>query len=106
MAIGVVLKFPRGCLSPAFYIQGGLGYKDGYRVGYNMIPFRTPSLLAYFRCIFIDIIFYALRSMSWSSGIFNMVGRVIADPSLGLPSPYEVVPGYYSLATLECLASM
>jgi hypothetical protein len=39
-----------------------------------------------------DIIIYALGSTSWSSGIFWMVGRVITDPSLGLPSPYEVVP--------------
>jgi hypothetical protein len=30
--------------------------------------------------------------MSWSSRIFWMVGRVVMDPSLGIPSPYEVVP--------------
>jgi hypothetical protein len=39
-----------------------------------------------------DIIIYALGTTSRSSGIFWMVGRVIADPSLGHASPYEVVP--------------
>jgi hypothetical protein len=57
-----------------------------------MIPIRTPSLLVYFTYIFIDITIYALGSMPWSSKIFWMMGRVIADPSLGLPSIYEVVP--------------
>jgi hypothetical protein len=57
-----------------------------------MILIRTLSLLAYFTYILIDIIIYALVSTLWSSGIFWMVGRVVKDPSLGLPSPYEVVP--------------
>jgi hypothetical protein len=57
-----------------------------------MISIMTLSLLAYFTCIFIDIIFYALGSMSWFSRIFWMVDWVIADPSLDLPSPCEVVP--------------
>jgi hypothetical protein len=57
-----------------------------------MISIRTLSLLAYFTYIFIDIIIYALGSTSWSFGIFWMVGRVIADPSLSLPSPCGVVP--------------
>jgi hypothetical protein len=56
-----------------------------------MIPIRTLSLRVYFTYIFIDIIMYALGSTSWSSAIFWMMGRVIADPSLDLPSPYEVV---------------
>jgi hypothetical protein len=57
MAIKVVVKFsPVGCLYPSFYIQGGRGYKKGNRVGYNMIPIRTLSLLAYFTYILIDII--------------------------------------------------
>jgi hypothetical protein len=62
------------------------------RVGYNMIPIRTLSILVYFTYIFIDIIIYALGIMLGSSGIFWMVGRVIADPSLNLLSLYEVVP--------------
>jgi hypothetical protein len=49
---------------------GGVGYKEGNRVGYNMIPIRTLSLLAYFTYIFIDIIIYALWSMAWSFRIF------------------------------------
>jgi hypothetical protein len=57
-----------------------------------MISIKTLSLLAYFTYIFIDIIFYALVSTSWSSGIFWMVGRVIAGPYLGLLSSCEVVP--------------
>jgi hypothetical protein len=56
-----------------------------------MIPIRTLSLLSYFTYISIDIIFYALGSTLWSSRIW-MVGGVIADPSLGLLSPCEVVP--------------
>jgi hypothetical protein len=57
-----------------------------------MIPIRTLSLLVYFTYTFIDIIIYALGSMPWSSEIFQMVGRVVADPSLGLPSLCGVVP--------------
>jgi hypothetical protein len=57
-----------------------------------MIPIRTLSLLDYFTYIFIDIVFYAMGSMSWCSGIFWMVGQVITDPSLGFLSPCEVVP--------------
>jgi hypothetical protein len=83
---------PLRCLYPSFYIQGGRGYKEGNRVGYNMIPIRILSLLAYFTYIFMDIIIYALGNTSWSSGIFWMVGRVITDPSLSLLNPCEVVP--------------
>jgi hypothetical protein len=90
---------PWGCLYPSFYIQGRRGYKEGNRVGYNMILIRTPSLHAYFTYISLDIIIYALWSMPWSSGIFRMVGRVIMDPSLGLPSPCEVVPWVLILIT-------
>jgi hypothetical protein len=98
MAIGVVLNLswllvvPLGCLYPSFYTQGGRGYKEGNWVSYNMIPIRTLSLLGYFTYILIDIIIYALGSVPWSSRIFWMVGRVIADPSLGLLSPCRVVP--------------
>jgi hypothetical protein len=81
-----------GSLHPPFYIQGGQGYKEGNRVGYNMISIRTLSLLAYFTYIFIDIIIYASGGMLGSSGIFWMVGQVIADPSLGLSSLCRVVP--------------
>jgi hypothetical protein len=35
---------------------------EGNRVGYNMIPIKTISLLAYLTYIFIDIIIYALGS--------------------------------------------
>jgi hypothetical protein len=61
MAIGIVfLVLPLGCLYPSFYIQRGRGYKEGNRVGYNMIPIRTLSLLAYYTYISIDIIVYTL----------------------------------------------
>jgi hypothetical protein len=66
----LVLKMHVGCL----YGGGGRGYKEGNRVGYNMIPIRTLSLLAYFTYILIDIIIYALGSKPWSSRIFWMVG--------------------------------
>jgi hypothetical protein len=68
------------CLYPSFYIQGGRGYKEVNRVGYNMISIRTLSLLVYFTYIFIDIIIYALGNTSWSFEMFWMVSRVIADP--------------------------
>jgi hypothetical protein len=57
-----------------------------------MISIRTLSLLVYFTYIFIDIIMYALGSTSWSSEIFWMVCRVIADPSLDLLSLCRMVP--------------
>jgi hypothetical protein len=57
-----------------------------------MISIRTLSLLTYYTYIFIDIIIYALGSMSLSSETFWMVGRVIADPSFGLLSLCGVVP--------------
>jgi hypothetical protein len=69
----VVVLSPEGFLYPSYYVQGGEGYKEGSRVGYNMIPIRTLSLLFYFTYISMDIIIYALGSTSWSSGIFWMV---------------------------------
>jgi hypothetical protein len=57
-----------------------------------MILIMILSLLAYFTYIFIDIIIYALGCTPWSAETFWMVGRVVADPSLGLPSLYGVVP--------------
>jgi hypothetical protein len=68
------LVVPWGCLYPSFFIQGGRGYMKGNRVGYNMIPISTLSLLVYFTDISIDINIYALERMTWSSGIFWMVG--------------------------------
>jgi hypothetical protein len=65
---------------PLLLYPGGQGYKEGNRVGYNMIPIRTLSLLAYFT----NIAIYALGSTPWSSGIFWMVvGRIVLDPLLG-----------------------
>jgi hypothetical protein len=84
---------PLGVPLPLLLYSRGRGYKEGNRVVYDMIPIRTLSLLTFFTDIFIDIIIYVLGSTSWSSGIFWMVGWVIADPSLGLPSLYGVVPG-------------
>jgi hypothetical protein len=57
-----------------------------------MISIRTLSLLTYFTYIVIDKIIYALGRKAWSSGIFWMVGRVVADPSLGFSSLHGVVP--------------
>jgi hypothetical protein len=94
MAIGVVvLKLsPMWCHYPSFLYLRGRCYKEGNLVSYNMIPNKTLSLLAYFTYILIDTIIYALRSMPWSSGIFQMVVRVIVDPSLGHLSPCKAVP--------------
>jgi hypothetical protein len=69
VAIGVAVEVvPVGCIYLSFYIQGGRGYKEDNQVGYNIILIMSLSLLAYFTYIFIDIIFYALGSMLWSSG--------------------------------------
>jgi hypothetical protein len=87
-------------------VVGCRGYKEGNRVGYNMIPIRTLSLLAYFTYISIDIILYALGSTSWSSRIFWMDGRVIADPFLGLLSPCEVVPWVLILIRFDNVCSL
>jgi hypothetical protein len=64
-----------------------------------MIIIMTQSLLVYFIYIFIDIIIYALASISWFSRIFWMVGRVIADSSFGLPSLCGLVPWVLILIT-------
>jgi hypothetical protein len=77
---------------PLLLYPRGQGYKEGNRVRYNMISIKTLSLLTYFTHIFIDIIIYALGNTSWYFGIFWMVGRVIADLSLGLLSLCGVVP--------------
>jgi hypothetical protein len=96
VAIGVVLCLSLwGCLYPSFYIKGGRGYNEGNRVGYNMISIRTLSLLTYFT----DIAICALGNMPWSSRIFLMVGRIIADRSLGLLSLCGVVPRVLILVT-------
>jgi hypothetical protein len=101
-AIGVVLELSDlswlvdcvllGCLYPSLYIQGGWGYKKDNWVGYNIISIMTLSLLIYFTYISMGIIIYALGSMLHSSWIFWIVGRVVANPSLGLSSPCGVVP--------------
>jgi hypothetical protein len=57
-----------------------------------MIIIRTLSLFTYFTYIFIDIIICVLESKLWSSEIFRMMSRVVADLSLGLLSLYRVVP--------------
>jgi hypothetical protein len=76
---------PRGGVPlPHLLYHGGQGYREGNRVGYNMIPIKVLSLLADFTYIFIDIVIYALGRTPWFSRIFWMVGRVIADPSWGL----------------------
>jgi hypothetical protein len=90
--IVVVVLDPWECLYPSFYIRGERGYKEDNRVGYNMISISNLSLLNYFIDISIDIIIYVLRSTSWSSKVFYMVGRVVADSSLGLSNPRGVVP--------------
>jgi hypothetical protein len=98
MTIGVVVESIKIVFScpllvplPLLLYPRGQGYKEGNRIGYNMISIRTLSLLIYFTYIPIDIIIYALWSKPRSSRIFWMVGRVVMDPSLGLLSPYEVV---------------
>jgi hypothetical protein len=74
--VAIVVVVLVGCLYPSFYIQGERGYKEGNQVSYNMISIKILSLLDYYIYIyiFIDMIIYALESMSWSSGIFWMVG--------------------------------
>jgi hypothetical protein len=54
---------------PLLLYQGGGGgvggdYKEGNRVGYDMISIVTLSLLAYFTYIYIDIFIYALGNAS------------------------------------------
>jgi hypothetical protein len=93
--VGLVLTFSSCQLRvplPLLSYVRGRGYKEGNRIGYNMILIRTLSLLSYFTYIFIDTIIYTFGSTPWSSGIFWMVGRVIADPSLGLLSLCGLVP--------------
>jgi hypothetical protein len=68
-----LFDFSSGVYLPLLLYPRGRDYKEDNRVGYNMIPIRTLSLLAYFTYIFIDIIIYVLRSTLWSSGIFWMV---------------------------------
>jgi hypothetical protein len=70
MIVVLLVRVFYGGLYPSFGIQGGGGYKEGNRVGYNMIIIRTLSLLVYFTYIFIDIIIYALGSTPLSSRIF------------------------------------
>jgi hypothetical protein len=45
---------------PLLLYPRGRSYKEDNRVGYNMIPIRIISLLAYFTYIVIDIIIYTL----------------------------------------------
>jgi hypothetical protein len=61
MAIDIIVLLV-GCLYPLLLYSWGRGYKEGSRVGYNMISIRILSLLAYFTYIFIDIMIYALGS--------------------------------------------
>jgi hypothetical protein len=104
MAINVVVVVVRLVLTcscpfrvplPLVLYPRGRGYKEGNQLSYNMILIWTLSLLAYFT----DIAIYVLWSMTWSSKIFRMVGRVVMDPSLNLPSIYGVVPWVPILVT-------
>jgi hypothetical protein len=70
MATEVVVHIFVGCRYPSIYIQGEQGYKEGNQVGYNMIPVKTLSLLAYLHIYFIDINIYALGNKPWSSRCF------------------------------------
>jgi hypothetical protein len=94
------LSFWWGASTPPFISKRGWGYKEGNWVGYNMILIRTLSLLTYFTYIFIDIIIYVLGSTLWSSEIFWIVGRIIANPSSDLPSPCGTVPRVSILITM------
>jgi hypothetical protein len=60
--VGVVVTCPLGVPLPLLLYPRGRGYKEGNRVGYNIISIRTLSLLTYFVNIFIDIRIYDLRS--------------------------------------------
>jgi hypothetical protein len=77
---------PRDASTSSFISKGGEITRKVTKF-YNMITIRTLSLLVYFT----DIAIYILGSMSWSSRTFCMVCRVIADPSLSLPSLCGVV---------------
>jgi hypothetical protein len=90
--VGYVLTCPLGMPLPLLLYPRGWVYKEGNQVGYNMISNKTLSLLIYFTYISIDIIIYSLWSTSWSSKISWMVGWVVTNHSLGLPSPCDVVP--------------
>jgi hypothetical protein len=70
----------------SFYIQGGRGYKEGNRFGYNMIPIRTLSPLAYFTHVSIDIAIYVLGNMLVPSRVFWKMDQALVDPSLAHPS--------------------
>jgi hypothetical protein len=62
---------------PHLLYPRGRGYKEGNRVGYNMITIMTLSLLGEHAIV-----------------LWNLLdgGRVIVDPSLGLLSLCGVVP--------------
>jgi hypothetical protein len=71
MAIGVaVVVVLCGVPLPLLLYPRDRGYKEGNRVGCNMISIRTLSLLVYFTYNFIDIIIYALGSMQWPYRVF------------------------------------
>jgi hypothetical protein len=65
LSVSVVLVvLPMGVPLPLLLYQKGRGYKEGNQVDYNIISIKTPSLLTYFRYIYIDIIIYVLESKS------------------------------------------
>jgi hypothetical protein len=100
MAIGVVVVVvPWGCLYPSFYIQVGKVTKKVTESVTTLSQSRL-SLLAYFTYFLIDIIIYAAGSTPRSSGIFWMVGQVIADPSLGLLTLCDIVPRVLILVSM------
>jgi hypothetical protein len=66
--IGVVVLFPLGMPLPLVLYTRGWGYKEGNRVGYNMISIRNLSLFAYFTYVSIDIAIYALGNTPFSLG--------------------------------------
>jgi hypothetical protein len=77
-------------LYPSFYIQGGRDYKEGNRVGYNMIPIRILYLPVYFTYISIDIDIYTLGEHDMV--LWNLLndGSSRIGPLLG---PFESMRG-------------
>jgi hypothetical protein len=83
MAIDVVMSLWR-CHYPSIYIQGGRCYKEGNRVGYNMIPIRTLSLST---CLFYIYVYryYYLHLTEHAVVLWNVLdgGPSHSGPLLG-----------------------
>jgi hypothetical protein len=105
MTIDMMIVVCRTCPDLSFFLWGvstsPFIFKRGEVTNKLQHDPNQNSISTYlFNIYYIYIIIYTLGSKTCSSEIFQMVGRVIVDPSLGLLGPCRMVPRVLILVSI------